>query len=49
MNECCKNLHNLNVVIKEGAKITRKCKVCGLRHIEMDAEAGRVGIEGKSF
>lgn len=45
MNECCKKEENLELDEKNGNLTVKKCKVCGLRHYEVNAEPGMIGIK----
>jgi len=45
MNACCSNPENLGVVDQRPGGFTiRRCKVCNLRHFELLAEKGALGV-----
>lgn len=53
MKECCKNPDNLyrreNDPEEQPGVTINRCKVCGCRHFEMEAEPGVIGLKGASL
>jgi len=45
MNECCEKKENIELVETNGNLTVKRCKVCGRRHYEVNAEPGVFGIK----
>ncbi len=46
---CCADVRNLQLYPRDPRRpgvTLRVCRVCGRRHIEMNAEAGEIGMHG---
>lgn len=49
VRRCCKNPENLLLEQLRPDLVANVCQVCGSRHFELAADAGKIGLQGRGI